>query len=164
MTENNHILDGAISAELQDSNSLLITETEGSFLIEASKWAKFLGILGFISTGFVVLGALFVLVGSAVSGNGGLGLLGALFYAGFGLLYFLPSLYLFKFSVKIRTAIYNVDQYALSESMEFLKKYFKFVGILIIVLIALYILMMIGLVMFGLTGASLLNNPDLFNF
>lgn len=56
------------------------------------------------------------------------------------LLYFFPCLYLYRFSAQAKIAVEAEDQESLTSSMQNLKSMFKFMGILTIILISLYIL------------------------
>lgn len=127
-----------------------------NYLMETAKWGKFLAIVGFVGCGLIVLVAIFA--GSIFASLGGMpGRSGAgyggfitLFYILFALLYFFPLYYLFNFSNKMMTAIRNNDQEALQSSFANQKSCYKFVGILTIVILALYILVII----FALVMAS----------
>ena len=68
------------------------------------------------------------------------------------LLLFFPAYYLFNFSTKLRRAVYNNDQPVLTESLKNLKSFFKFYGILVIVLLSFYILIFIAGVIGALVG------------
>ncbi len=120
-----------------------------SYLGETARWAKFLAIIGFIFCGLIVLGALFA--GSVLSGafgrlggmGGGLSVLIGGVYAGLALLYFFPCLYLFNFASKMQVAIRSNDQVQLINSFRNLKSCYKFLGILMIVVLSFYALAII---------------------
>ncbi len=66
-----------------------------------------------------------------------------------------PVLYLFRFSKNIRDAVQNNDQQKLDSGIKNLKKYFTFIGILVIIALAAYALGLIyaGASMSFLKGA-----------
>ena len=128
-----------------------------SHLKETAKWAKFLSILGFIGCGFMVLLVIFMgtiasfsplnpAVAMAASGLMQVWLLLALV-----VLYFFPCLFLFKFSNKMLRAIRDNDQYSLVASFRQLKLCFKYVGILTIVFIGIYLLIIVFALIFATT-------------
>jgi hypothetical protein len=115
------------------------------YLNDISRWGKFIGIVGFIWTGFIIL-AIFT-VGKLLSSFSGLGSIAA---AGGGLittvylimasLIFFPSLFVFNFSRKAQFALRNNDQDSLNSAFASLKLRFKFIGILWIVVLSFYAL------------------------
>jgi TRAP-type C4-dicarboxylate transport system permease small subunit len=69
-----------------------------------------------------------------------------LFLALVALLFF-PALFMLKFSNKMLQALNNNDQYTLVASFRQLKLYYKYIGILTIVILSIYALMfLIGIV------------------
>ena len=134
----------------ESEQHLIIPNELSPILLETSKWTKFLSIMGFLLTGFVLLCCLvftivlmFVPVGSIENFSSELGFLLVGVYTLMGLAYFLPSLYLYRFSEKLKRAIQSKDQDALKEVFINQKMLFKFLGIFTICMICLYILMMI---------------------
>ncbi|MEL7223009.1 MAG: DUF5362 family protein [Bacteroidota bacterium] len=138
------------SSESSSLYELNVTEVATMYLTETSKWAKFLSILGFILCGFMVFGGLFAgtmismfsgMAGEAYEGAPGMAAVGpflGVFYILAALLYFFPSYYLFKFSDKLKNALYTMDSQVLTKAFENLKSVFKFWGILAIVVLAIY--------------------------
>lgn len=146
-----------------ESFELQFTQQAQGFYREAAKWATFLSIIGFIGTAFMVIVALIMFAmgstfGSAM-GNSSLagivsgGLVGG-FYLLFAVINFFAAYYMFKFASKTKQAFSNNDGFALTESFENLKSYYKFTGIVAIVVIALYILAIIGIAIAGIGAAS----------
>ena len=89
-------------------------------LSEAAKWGKFLGIMGFIFCGLMVI--VYILI---------------------AILYFFPCLYLYNFSAKMQRALQANDQGSLTDSFKNLKSCFKFLGIMTIVILTFYLLAII---------------------
>jgi hypothetical protein len=147
----------------QNTESSLFTlqvDHQGTaFLGETARWAKFLGILGFISCALIVVFAVFV--GSIMSyfsrlGGGvgymppGVGIFVSVLYILIAVLYFFPCLYLFNFASKMQVAIRSNDQQQLNDSFRNLKSCFRFIGILTIISLGFCVL---GVVL-GIIGAA----------
>lgn len=124
-----------------DFEELKISEASKSFLLETTKWAKFLAILGFVGLGLMVIGAFFIIaLGSSLRGAGGAPVIMGVVYLLVAVLYFFPTYYLYNFSVKMKKAILEIDQNNADSGFENLKSMFKFMGILAIVMISFYVL------------------------
>lgn len=116
-----------------------------SSLNDISRWAKFVGIAGFIFAGLFFLAAFFIgkLFSSIMPFGSGMGAGGALvtiIYVILALLFFVPSLFVFNFGRKIQYAIRNNDQESLNSAFSNLKIRFKFVGIFYIVIFSIWVL------------------------
>lgn len=131
-------------------SGLQIDHENNGYLNEVARWAKFLAIVGFVFTGLATLGLLISLfVRSSYESlyapfwqqSGAV-----LVMIGFLLLCFFPCLYLFKFSNKMKLALSTDDQYSMTTAFKNLKSYFKFVGIFTIVILAIYVIVIIGAV------------------
>jgi hypothetical protein len=120
-----------------------------SHLSETARWGKFLAIVGFIMCGIIVLAgiALATTLGSVdrTYGND----LGPSFGRTFGsafiviyiliaILYFFPCLFLLRFSNKMKTALAADNQADLTYSFQNLKVLFRYVGVLMIIVLAFY--------------------------
>jgi uncharacterized membrane protein YjgN (DUF898 family) len=141
----------------QNLFELQLDQPSTAFLGEAAKWAKFLAILGFILCAFMVIAALFAgsMMSSMMSSAGGGmdsmiggGFFTVLYLVG-AALYFFPCLYLFKFASQMQDALRNHEQAKLQGSFKNLKSLFRFVGILTIIILAFYILLVIGIMVVG---------------
>ena len=126
----------------QPKQELTITEMAAGYINETRKWAQFLAILGFIGTGMIAIMAIFA--GSMFSGMVGAGGIAiTVLYLLMALVYFFPSLYLFRFSEKSNRALYKKDSDELEAAMGNLKSTFKFYGIAAIIVISFYLLFFI---------------------
>jgi heme/copper-type cytochrome/quinol oxidase subunit 2 len=143
----------------QSSNlfELQLDQPSINYLSEAARWSRFLAIIGFIYCGLMVIVGLFFgsLMGRMMPavGDAGMSSIGSGFVSVFiilmSLIMFFPSLYLFNFSSKMRKALNNNDQPILTESLKNLKSFFKFYGIVLIVVLSFYALAVIA----GIIGA-----------
>jgi hypothetical protein len=132
--------------------SLSIDPVTKSYLAETARWARFLAICGFVLLGIMLLFGIFVLVGlsSNISTNlgqeyGGNNMFGAMGMGAFAFAYiisaliiFFPMLYLLRFANRMRASLNGNDQQALNYSFQNLKAYFRFLGILVIIILAFY--------------------------
>jgi len=146
----------------QSSNlfELQLDQPSINYLSEAARWSRFLSIIGFIYCGLMVLVGLFfgsvmgrmmpatVDSGMSVIGSGFIGV----FIVIMSLIMFFPALYLWNFSSKIRRALNNNDQPLLTEALKNLKSFFKFYGILLIVVLSLYALAVIFAIIGAIAG------------
>ena len=131
--------------------SLSLSSTAIAHLKETSGWGKFLAIVGFCSTGLLVIvgifmGSIFASLGQQNPFGGYIGLV----YAALGLLYFFPSLYLFKYSTRLKRSLASKDNEELTSAFENEKSMFKFMGIFTIIIIGLYVLIIVGSVLAAL--------------
>ncbi|HEY0677384.1 MAG TPA: DUF5362 family protein [Chitinophagaceae bacterium] len=143
---------------------LHLDQQSTSYLSEAARWGKFLSIVGFIMCALIVLVGIFagsimatafgsMSGGDAAGLTGGMGVGMAIVYVLLALLYFFPCLYLYRFATRMQVALRSNDQQNLTVSFMNLKACFKFVGILTIIILAIYALVLIFAVL-GATMAS----------
>ena len=127
-----------------------IDEMSRNHLAETAKWAKFLSIVGFVMCGLIVLASFFVGTFFSASTDryerygdenplAGLGILMTLFYLAIGVLYFFPCLFLFRFATQMTAALNTNEQVTLNTAFQNLKRMFRYLGILTIIVISLYI-------------------------
>jgi len=134
--------------EVSKSSSGL-SETMLRYLKEASPWLRFVGIIGFISCGFIALMGLIIVIIFAVGSSmfseafeefgayGGLvGLLFFVVFLGLAALCFFPSLFTYRFGKKIRDHQYTNSIEDLELAFRNNKSLWKFTGILVIVSLA----------------------------
>lgn len=141
-------------------NKLVFSEEILKNLNTTQKWAKFLAILGFIGVGIMfIAGFVVMLMGSSFNSLTPypmpFGVLGIV-YIILAALYFFPLLYLWKFATNIKNAIVRNVQNIAEKAFFNLMAHYRFVGILTIVIISLYLLIFIGIILFSITtlGAS----------
>ncbi len=140
---------------------LRLNETSIGFLRETAKWAYFLSIMGFIGIAFIVLMAFFMgsIMGSvgAIGGDTEIGMMGGfitVIYLLIAVLYFFPVLYLFKFASRMKHAVHSNNTDVMTSAFENLKSHYKFMGILTIVMISIYILVILFAILGGAAMAA----------
>ncbi|SRR5690606_5000983 len=153
MEENNHVTP---EANVPSEPSLVINKEIRFFLSEITKWSKFLAIVGFIMAALIILiGIAFMFFGSAFTAQLPTqfvftGMIGAI-YVTMGLLYYFPAKYLYDFSTYASQALAVQNQEALVYAFAKLKSFYKFWGILMIIVLAVYAIAIV----LGLLGAVL---------
>lgn len=143
--------------------SLSIDSNSKSHLSEAAKWAKFLSIVGMVMLALMIVfaivgitmlnkfsGAFDTSNGSNVAGYGSA--VFAIYFVVIGVIWFFPLLFTYRFANKMKVALAGNDQQALNTSFQNLKICYRYVGILTIVLLAIYALVIV----FALIGAAAL--------
>jgi len=131
-----------------ESNDLSLTSGSKAFLNEAARWTKFLSILGFIFIGILIIVALFAgsFIAAAMEAQTGMGMLGGtvltIIYLAMAALYFFPIYYLFQFSSKMKAALAQQSSELLQQAFENLKSHYKFMGILMIVVLGFYVIVL----------------------
>lgn len=118
------------------------------FLKETAKWTRFMAVIGFIGIGLMVLGGVFgasaISKMNAVSGRSTVPpLFFTVIYVVLAAVYYLPIRYLWQFSVKMETGIKMTSQMDVDSAFGYLKSHYKYIGIMMIVLLSLYVLIII---------------------
>lgn len=147
-----------IDEQIQSDTNLCISEKGKTDLKIGRGWALFLAIMGFIFTGFMIIGGLGMTVASGFAGASnnlpfGFGWFGLIYFVLAGM-YFIPVFFLYRFASSLQSALQNDNNMELNLSFRNLKMLFKSSGILLIVGIALYILVIIGFLIFGISQAG----------
>lgn len=141
----------------EQPQGIILQQEAQHYLVTAGKWARFLGVMGFIGTGFIILCALFIgTIMSALSSFSPAGRLGAapggfltFFYLVVAVFYFFVSLYTYQFGTRIKEGITFGSAAVVTDSLGKLKSVFKMIGITTIVILVLYVFMLIGLIVFA---------------
>jgi len=155
---------------MEDQNKLSLNDIAISALRESGKWCMFLSIVGFI---FIVLMLLFGVYMSLISAilptpeMGGTNELGfgvsvfasiksyfGILYLLMALLYLFPIYYLYNYAKGIKVALSSGNENILEKALVNLKSHHKFLGIMTIVMISLYVLFFIGTIIFVVDMAS----------
>lgn len=125
----------------------LTIDSAGKYhLREAAKWARFLAISGFIGLGLLIVFSVVMGLGSPpdaterspednTSAFAG-GIIGSMLVA---VLYFFPFLFLFRFAGKMKSAIDAGDGIGLSEAFQNLKITFRYLGVVTIIFLILFL-------------------------
>lgn len=145
-------------SEVYNEKLVYLNDFSTGYLREIAKWAKFLSILGFIGIAFMVVASFFV--GAAMSTMPNLDLpssailkwLLPVVYIVMAAIYAFPIYYLYKFSVNTRAALDSGSSDTLGEAFRFLKSHYKFIGIMMIIMICVYAVAIIGGIIIGVAS------------
>ena len=147
-------------APLQSQKYPAITERMIQSLKGIGPWTRFLAIMGFVSVAFMLAAAAFMLAFGFLGRNFGQGTLDSammivmsLLYVVLALAYVFPAVFLWNTAGAVvrlkRGDIVGGFETALAKQ----KSFWKFVGILVAVLLALYPILIITVVFLGMMGA-----------
>ena len=128
----------------EEMTEMTVDEGMKANLISAANWAKFLCIVGSISAGLILLVGIILLFGGSrfstipyVSGAG-------FAYIILGAIYIYPILKGFQFANSTKSACLYNEKEDLAQGFEGLQSLFQFIGILTIIILALYALIFIA--------------------
>jgi len=126
-----------------------IEEESLAYLNTTRKWTMFLAVLGFIFIGLLLIvglvaGVFMSAFKTAEMPSGFPEWIIFLVILIFAVLYFFPVFYLFQFSRHTRNAVQTLDKDEMKKGFKFLKSYYVFIGVLTIVILALYFIAFIG--------------------
>ena len=131
-----------------------ITTTMVALFSQTRPWVRYLSIVGFIGFGMVALigivGGIAAMIGGSVLDLDFPGFLITIVYFAFAVLYFLPILYLHRYAGALKRMSSESKTLAMEQALRHQKSFWKFIGILSIVSIAL---MTISLVVLFVVGA-----------
>ncbi len=118
-------------------------------------WVLLIGILTLIGAGFMVLGGIGMLFGSAFIGAAGAGAPPAAVFVGMGALYIMmavlyifPGLFLVKYSAAIGRLLSSGQSSDMEDALQQQRKFWKFAGVVFIVMMVLFVLGMIAAIAF----------------
>jgi hypothetical protein len=147
---------------------LIISEESKLYLIQAGKWATFLGIVGFVVTALIMIGVLKTAnmltntdhqrgpITMMMPFLGVLLMVLSVVYVLMAVITFFFSLYLYKFGSYVKEGILYNDAAKTNAAFGKLKSFFKLWGVTTIVVLVLYVLMFLLIIVGGITMASLM--------
>ncbi len=133
-----------------------VSDAAVEMLRQTKPWVMFLSIMSFIGSGFMLLGGISVMALGAMAPSGGAvptAALGAI-YIPLAFLYIYPALKLWGFSSAIGRLLASRSTMDLESALGQQKSFWKFAGILTIIMIALYGVFFVVMIMVGVTAAS----------
>jgi len=132
------------------SGELQVDTVAYTHLKETARWARFLGIMGFVISVLIALMAFFAgsIFSSTMSQFGSsTAALGTTFitvlYIIIAVVYFFLSLYLYRFAVKMKIALESSDQENFGDSLMNLKMVYRILGIFTIIYLSFLALALI---------------------
>ena len=122
--------------------NLELNDTLNAYFLEIGKWSRFLGIVGYVGIGLLVLISFttpyFIkLLGASELAKIPSTTLSTVYFILAGV-YFYPVNYLYKFGTQIKISLNNNDETTFLAAVKNLKSHYKFIGIFTLVLVSLY--------------------------
>lgn len=131
--------------QIENPKSIELNENSINHLNETRKWTLFFSILGFVGMGIGLIVFPILLLTSKSQKDSEVFMLSIGPIILFTVLYFFPILYLYRFSSNSRKALINSDTALLEDALNYLKRHFRFIGAITIIILFIYFI--IGLVM-----------------
>lgn len=150
------------SENTQYESTLKVTETMKVDLLSAAKWARFLCIVGCIGIGIMLIVALCMMFFGAMASKMldtmmPLGPAMGMLYIVMAALYIYPILKGFQFANGAKAACLTNDQYQLARSFAGLNSLLRFMGILTIVVLSIYVIILVFAMLFAAIGIAAMN-------
>lgn len=143
---------------LEQNNANLLNVTVKNYLMETARWGKFLAILGYIGLGFLFVLSMFMMFGMSFLSNSlsemsGLYQTQSLSFVSIGIMYifiiaiyFFPIYFLHIFSLRVKSGLLTNNAEDVEMAFKNLKSLFKFMGVVSIVVLSIYILALLIIV------------------
>ncbi|MEQ8474889.1 hypothetical protein [Fulvivirga sp.] len=137
----------------ESNEGVKLTDQSLKNLNETRKWTMFISIVGFVFVALMVLIALFIgsvmsnlPTGSSMPISKGFA---TVIYLVIAAIYFFPIYYLYKFSSHMKIGIVTKSEQEVEYAFKYLKSHYKFMGILLAIVLVFYIMIFFGSIMFG---------------
>ena len=135
--------------------SINLTPQSKEYLLKTAKWVEFIAVVGYMAIallillGFIIsvfLNSLFSeIMPESLSEYGFVGFI----YIVFGIVFLIPTVYLHKFSVKMKKAMLLNKQLDFETALSSQKSFFKFIGIYTIVVLVFYTAVLLASLLLG---------------
>ena len=133
--------------------NILVTPVMIEYLQATKPWVRFMSVISFIMAGFmVVFGVIIMLMPNA--GMGGFSVLLGFIYVLLAGLYVGPAYFLHQFASSIGNLMDGGGDVALEAVLASQKSFWRFVGIMTLVLISLYALFFVIAISFGVLSSA----------
>lgn len=139
-----------------DDRGAQVSDAAVAMLQQTRPWVTFLGVMCFVGSAFMLLGGILVMAAGALAPTGSAipsTLLGAV-YIPMAFLYIYPGLKLRAYGGAINRLVANRTSADLEAALAQQKSFWKFAGIVTLVIIALYGVAFIGVLVVGFAAAS----------
>lgn len=137
-----------------------ITHNMVEALRQTKPWVRFISVLMFIALAFMILGALAMLVVGLVGMGNRMGMGGgvpmallSLVYVVGAILYAPPAVFLWKYASNIGSMAQN-QAWGMEQALKSQKSFWKYVGILMAVMIVLYVVVFAVMIVVGIVSSA----------
>jgi hypothetical protein len=110
-------------------------------------WVRLMSIILFISVALILLGAVIILLVPTSMGGSSFSLLIAVVYLAMGALYLFPAYFLHQYASSIRNLEQGGGDVAMEEALRNQKSFWRFVGIMTLVVICIYAIVLVFVVL-----------------
>jgi hypothetical protein len=110
-------------------------------------WVRLMSIILFISVALILSGAVIILLVPTSMGGSGFSLLIAVVYLAMGALYLFPAYFLHQYASSIRNLEQGGGDVAMEEALRNQKSFWRFVGIMTLVVICIYAIVLVFVVL-----------------
>lgn len=122
-----------------DESGQVVAPKVASMLRQTQPWVRFLSVLGFVCSALMLVVSLGIAIMTfARPRTDPIESLALVVYILVGVLYFFPSLFLFRYASRINALWTTRSVRQLEDALEAQKSFWKFVGILMLVVVVLY--------------------------
>ncbi|RYD41246.1 MAG: hypothetical protein EOP85_12995 [Verrucomicrobiaceae bacterium] len=144
------------------SHDTAITDGVIRQLAGTKPWVRFLSVMMFVGAGFLVVFALVLLLAGGAMAQaapsnpmlaGGMGVVLAVVYGVMALFYIYPALKLWKYASRIGDVIQMPGAAGLEAALAEQRKFWKFIGVIMLIFLILYGLIFVGAIVMGVVGA-----------
>lgn len=146
-------MENLLDTNVESSQNLQLDASSIGHLNETRKWTFFISIVVFILMGLAIIILVGVILFSGSFGSGmysvaspALALMPLLLIMA---VYFFPFYFLYMFSKNAKSAVQNLDPNSLNTAFKYLKFHYRYMGILFIIIISIYIFVFLGALIFG---------------
>lgn len=139
-----------------DDRGAQVSDAAVAMLQQTRPWVTFLGVMSFIGSAFMLLGGILVMAAGALAPTGSAmpsTALGAI-YIPMAFLYIYPGLKLWAYGGAINRLVANRTSADLEAALAQQKSFWKFAGIVTVVMIAFYGVAFIGVLVVGFAAAG----------
>jgi hypothetical protein len=150
---------------IQDELTMRLTPMAEQYLLAATKWAKFLAIIGFVMSGLMIIMALSIgsllSLATAMGGAAGAGMAGvpvvlfSIVYIAMGLVYFFIAFYMYNFASKTQRGILRREDYNIEAGFKALKIQLTIMGVMVIIGLSFFALIFVIAIIAAIAGLML---------
>lgn len=133
--------------------NIVVTSVMIAHLQATKPWVRLMSIILFISVGLMILVGVVMMFMPATPGMGGIGPLIGILYILLSGLYIVPGIFLHRYASSIGDLLEGGGDVAMEAALGSQKSFWRFVGIVTLIVIALYVLAIIFMILFGMMSA-----------
>lgn len=128
-------------------------DRSASMLLQTKPWVRFISIMMFIGSVFMVLAGIFMMVSGAAGGPPGVSVGVGVVYIAMASIYTIPAVFLWKYADRIALFVQERSTGTLASALEAQKSFWKFVGILMLVIMAIYAVIIVFAIVAGVVAS-----------